>query len=88
MKAKLLLKINILLGIMAAFLAGCHTTKPVPRDRGPIAMYGVPDAVQMGDTLPSQQPEQQPEQQVEEQKPPYNGHDFEPRKYGPLPPRS
>ncbi len=45
MKAKLLTKINVLLGVLAMFFAGCHTQGKTVRDRGPVAKYGVPQEV-------------------------------------------
>ena len=97
MKAKLLLKINVLLGVVAAFFAGCHTQSRTIRDRGPEAMYGVPQEIldQMRkegqgvapapDSTATEQPA--PEEQIQ-QAPEETRPEHQPRKYGPMPPRN
>ncbi len=88
MKAKILTKINLVLGVLAMFFAGCHSQARVVRDRGPIAKYGVPQEV-----LDRQKQEQNADgRQVEEQQleevPDAATPDRQPRKYGPVPPRN
>ena len=86
MSAKILTKINILLGVLAAFFAGCHCQSRTVRDRGPEAMYGVPQEIldqwererqAQTDTVATEQ------QDSEEHRP-----EMQPRKYGPMPPRN
>ena len=93
MSAKILTRLNILLGVLAAFFAGCHSQSRTVRDRGPEAMYGVPQEIldqwererqaQADSTATKQVPDEQEVQQAPEQ----NRPDMQPRKYGPLPPR-
>lgn len=87
MSVKILTKINVLLGVLAAFFAGCHTQSHTVRDRGPEAMYGVPqevlDQMQNQGQYVSVPDSTATEQQVSEE----NRPEFQPRKYGPMPPR-
>ncbi len=93
MKAKILTKINLLLGVLAMFFAGCQSHAKVVRDRGPVAKYGVPQEIldqqraeqqQMADSAAMQQApaEQEVEPAKEERNP-----TMQPKKYGPRPPR-
>ncbi|MBO4665411.1 MAG: hypothetical protein J5612_00905 [Paludibacteraceae bacterium] len=93
MKAKFLTKINILLGVLAAFFAGCHTQGHTVRNRPAEAKYGVPQEIldqwererqaQADSTATQPVPEEQEVQQAPEE----NRPEMQPRKYGPMPPR-
>jgi len=97
MKTKLLTKINILLGVLAAFFAGCHCQSRMHRT-APEAKYGVPQEIldqwekerlekQQKDSLQQQTdtvaPQEVQAEPVEEEQRP----DRNPKKYGPVPPR-
>ncbi len=92
MKAKFLTKINVLLGVLAMFFAGCHTQSKTVRDRGPIAKYGVPQEI-----LDQHRQEQQAGQNtegenatLEQEAAPAaetSSPEKQPKKYGPRPPR-
>lgn len=92
MKAKILTKINLLLGVLAMFFAGCQSHAKVVRDRGPVAKYGVPQEIldqqraeqqQMADSAAMQQaPAEQVFEPIEEDHP-----SRQPKKYGPPMPR-
>ena len=87
MKSKILTKINVLLGVLATFFAGCHTHSHVIRDRGPEAMYGIPQEIldemyRNGEGI-APAPDSTATEQKEEARP-----EFQPRKYGPMPPRT
>ena len=98
MKAKFLAKINVLLGVLVAFFAGCHSQARVQRNPGPVAKYGVPQEILdqwEKERLEQQQKDslQQPTDTIapqevqaveeEEQRPDRNA-----KKYGPMPPRN
>ena len=100
MKNKVLNKINLILGVLVAFFAGCHCQKHTIKDPGPVAKYGVPQEIldqweregkggqQLNDTVPAQ-PEQAPanNQAVEEAEEDGPARiDPQPKKYGPMPP--
>ena len=80
MKNKVLNRVNILLGILVAFFAGCNSQKHVAKDRGPEAKYGVPQEIldqwerenkaQLQDTTAQAGPEQTPAQAVESEEEP------------------
>lgn len=91
MKAKILTKISILLGVLAMFFAGCQSHGKVVRDRGPIAKYGVPQEVldQQRREMEQQQdstanPAAEPVEAEDNKRP---SPDRQPKKYGPMPPR-
>lgn len=94
MRNKVLNKVNLILGLLVAFFAGCHSQRHVVKDRGPEAKYGVPQEIldqwerenqaQAADTIAK--PEQAPANEVseEEGEEPYPAP--QPKKYGPVPP--
>lgn len=93
MKAKFLVKVNLLLGMLAMLFAGCHSHAKVVRDRGPVAKYGVPQEVldqqraeqQQADSAAMQQaPAEQVFEEVVEESSPTR----QPKKYGPPHPRN
>ena len=98
MKAKFLVKINVLLGILAMFFAGCHSHAKVVRDRGPVAKYGVPQEVLDQQRAEQQRIEQQqadsaamqqaPAEQVFEEVVEESSPTRQPKKYGPPHPRN
>jgi len=94
MKTKLLTKINVLLGVLAAFFAGCHCQSHVQRNRGPEAKYGVPQEIldqwererQQAQDSVSQPQEAQPAAEVADEAESVRPV-AQPKKYGPMPPR-
>jgi hypothetical protein len=86
---KVLTRINVLLGVLAMFFAGCHTQSKTVRDRGPIAKYGVPQEV-LDRQRQEQEAQQQPATETEIEAAPAeeNGPVAQPKKYGPRPPRN
>jgi len=97
MKNKVLNKINLILGVLVAFFAGCHCQKHTIKDPGPVAKYGVPQEIldqwerenqaQLQDTTAQAAPEQAPAQTVEPEQEAAPAHvDPQPKKYGPMPP--
>ena len=94
MKSKILTKINVLLGVLAMFFAGCHTQGKSVRGRGVEAKYGVPQELldqwekerqqqQRNDSTATDIQAPAAEQEVDETPAP----DRQPRKYGPMPPK-
>jgi len=93
MKTKLLTKINVLLGVLAAFFAGCHSQAHMQRNPRAEAKYGVPQEIldqwekerqQRQDSINQSQEAQPAEVQAEEEPQP-EGVGM-PKKYGPRPP--
>ncbi len=95
MKTKLLTKINVLLGVLAAFFAGCHSQAHMQRSRVE-AKYGVPQEIldqwererqaqQDSINQSQQQPQEAQPAEVQEEEP-VARPEAAPKKYGPRPP--